>query len=421
MLFLEMKKDGLINRRRFLNSIFATSCFFSIKCHCSDAAFPEMKPFDEEIENFIHARRIPGASLAVFNNGSLIYEKGYGFANIKDKTGVIPATLFRIASLSKPITAAGILKLVEQRRLTLDTPVVEFFDGIIENWEKKITDKRWYKITVRRLLQHSGGWDSAISGDPMFFSDKKIASGLGRLPEKPADVVEFMLSRPLDFDPGSRYAYSNFGYCLLGRVIEKIASTTYENYIKQNVLKPLGIKNMHIGATLFEKKRPDEAVYYTAFNNEEMKTFPSAEIANPYGSFNLERMDAHGGWISTASDYARFCISFTKNAKVKILSNSGLNMIVSPPEYAVGNDKSQPETYYGLGWLVRPLGKNGNPNLWHHGSLPGSYAFAAILGDGSGWVALFNGRSSDENNLPNAAIDSALHRAAAKVKRLSEN
>ncbi|MCX7872025.1 MAG: beta-lactamase family protein [Verrucomicrobiae bacterium] len=376
-----------------------------------------MKPFDEEVENFMKPRFIPGASLAVFNNGSIVYEKAYGFADIDKKTRTTNSTLFRIASLSKPLTAVGILKLVEQNKLNLDAPIVELLKGLFENFEEKITDKRWFKITVRHLLQHTGGWDSALSGDPMFFSQEKIGAVIGRTPRSPVDIIEFMLSRKLDFDPGARYAYSNFGYCVLGRVIEQTSRMRYEDYIKQNILKPLSIENMHLGATNFEKRRTDESIYYTAFNNEEMKNLHFNEKSNPYGSFQLERMDAHGGWISTAFDYARFCIALTEKAKKKILTADSWKTLVSIPEHLVKEDKKEAETYYGCGWQVRPLGKNGKPNLWHYGSLPGTFSFAAVLGDGTGWVVLFNGRSVDES-LPGHDIDSALHRAAGKIKEL---
>lgn len=416
-----------ITRRRFLiNNGVAASSLLILKGEllnigfCRDGEDASMKVFDEEIENYIRPRRIPGACLVVFNKGSIVYEKGYGFADVDKKIPVTPSTLFRIASLSKPITAAGILKLVEENQLSLDSRAIGFLDGIVKDYEKKVVDERWHKITVRHLLQHTGGWDSSASGDPMFFPERKIAVGIGRQPQSPSDIIEFMLGRKLDFDPGSRYAYSNFGYCLLGRIIEKVASMSYEEFIKEKILKPVGIEKMRLGRTQFEKRVPEEAIYYTAYNNAEMKNLTVKEESNPYGSFNLERMDAHGGWIATASDYARFCIAFTEYAKTKILADSTLTTMIAPPEYVVKNGEKTPETYYGCGWLVRPRGKNGKPNLWHNGSLPGTYAFAAILGDGSGWVVLFNGRSADEKNLPNAEIDPALHRAAAKVGKLPE-
>jgi N-acyl-D-amino-acid deacylase len=379
-----------------------------------------MKPFDDEILDFIQKRRIPGSSLAVFNNGRLVYANGYGFSDVDKKIRTVPTTLFRIASLSKPITAAGILKLYEQSKIDLDEPAVEFLKKVIADVDKKIVDKRWRKISVRHLLQHSGGWDSGLSGDPMFLSGKTIASGLNRSDVRvsPPDVVEYMLQKPLDFDPGTRYAYSNFGYCVLGRIIEAASGRRYEDYIRANVLAPLGIKKMRLGFTDFERRESDESVFYTRFNNPLMGEI--GENANPYGSFQLERMDSHGGWVASSIEYARFCLAFSDggDGKTRLFRSSTLKKVIERPSYLSIDERV--EVYYGLGWFVRPNGLAGKPNLWHNGSLPGTYAFAAILGDGKGWVALFNGRSVDEKNLPNSAIDPALHRAAVKVGRLPE-
>lgn len=423
---LTMGKGMSITRRRFLvNGVVAVSSGLVLKGgvvinsgFCKEAGETVMKPFDDEVENFMRPRRIPGASLAVFNKGSVVYTKGFGFADVERKTPATPSTLFRIASLSKPITAAGILKLVDEKQLSLDSSVVGFLKDVIRENSVEITDGRWRSITIRHLLQHTGGWDASVSGDPMFFPKQRIAEAIGHEPQSPWDIVRFMLGRKLDFNPGSRYAYSNFGYCLLGRIIEKVTGMSYEGFIKEKILKSLGIEKMRLGRTEFARREPDEAIYYTAFNNAEMRDLTAKEEANPYGSFNLEWMDAHGGWIATASDYARFCIAFTEYAKARILSDSAMKAMLKPPEYLVKNSGEIPQTYYGCGWLVRPRGKSGRPNLWHHGSLPGTYAFAAVLGDGSGWVVLFNGRSADEKNLSNAEIDAALHRAAARVVNL---
>lgn len=375
-----------------------------------------MKPFDDEILDFIQKRRIPGASLAVFNNGRVVYANGYGFADVDKKIKPTPTTLFRIASLSKPVTSAGILKLYEQSKIDLDAPAVEFLKKAIPDVDKKIADNRWYKISIQHLLQHSGGWDSKLSKDTMFLPEKKISIALNRHAISPLDIVEYMLQKPLDFEPGTRYAYSNFGYSVLGRIIEAASGKKYEDFIKENVLNPLGIKKMRLGYTAFNRKSSDEAVCYTAFNCSLMKGF--AEEANPYGSFNLEWMDSHGGWISSSVEYARFCLAFSIGTKTQeiLFKPSTIEKVIQRPPY-VSKDE---EVYYGLGWLVRPQGAGGRANLWHNGSLPGTYAFAAILGDGKGWVALFNGRSADEKNLPNSAIDAALHRAAARVGKLPD-
>ena len=121
------------------------------------------------------------------------------------------------------------------------------------------------------------------------------------------NVIRYMLSRELDFDPGTRYAYSNYGYCVLGRLIEKLSGQTYEEFVREKILAPIGIKQMRIGASLDGKQAPGEVRYYTA-DDERDNVFPGApeKVSSAYGGFHLEAMDAHGGWIGSAVDLARF-------------------------------------------------------------------------------------------------------------------
>ena len=154
---------------------------------------------------------VPGASLAITKDGRLILAKGYGLTNMENQKLVQPDTLFRIASISKPITAVAVMQLVEDGLLNLDDRVFQILDRF-QPPEGVHKDPRLDDIAVRHLLQPSGGWDRGRSYDPMF-STGKVEDELG-VP-KPAscrDVIRFMLGHPLDFDPGTGYAYSNFGY-----------------------------------------------------------------------------------------------------------------------------------------------------------------------------------------------------------------
>ncbi|PYI83932.1 MAG: hypothetical protein DME26_14160 [Verrucomicrobia bacterium] len=205
---------------------------------------------------------------------------------------------------------------------------------------------------VRHLLNHTGGWDSDKSLDPMFRS-RQIATTFGvSSPPALRFIIRYMLGKPFDFDPGTRYAYSNFGYCMLGRVIDTIAGTSYEKFVREKVLAPIGIRQMRIGASLAEKRVEGEVRYYTTRDETAESVFddspssgspsdaqrggdtshappappkkgsnrarasaqvPSREgqevgsatedmrsgkqVPWPYGGFCLESMDAHGGWI----------------------------------------------------------------------------------------------------------------------------
>src|SRR5262249_38619256 len=149
--------------------------------------------------------------------------------------------LFRIASVSKPITAVAILQLAERGKLKLDDKVQGHlkYEPHFEDGGK--FDERWRQVTIAHCLAHTGGWDRDKSYDPMFQANRMARSRKVELPILPEDIIRYQLGQPLDFDPGERYAYSNFGYSLLGRIIEKVTGQPYEEYVQDEVLKPLSI------------------------------------------------------------------------------------------------------------------------------------------------------------------------------------
>jgi len=367
----------------------------------------------------MQARKIPGGALAVVKDRRLVYARGYGLGDREQREMARATSLFRIASISKPITAVAVLKLVEHGKLDLDARVWDCLD--LRSWIPvgKKTDERWRQITLRQLLQHTGGWDRDKSFDPMFRS-RMIAKELGvASPPAPRDIIRYMLGQPLDFDPGTRYAYSNFGYCLLGRVIETFAGLDYEKSVQQDVLAPLGIRRMRIGRSLAEHQVKDEVRYYLPQEETAGSVFDTTQgkVPWPYGGFCLESMDAHGGWIASAVDLARFAAAFHDPTRCPLLRHATIQpMYAPPPPPASRNDDgSLEDSYYGCGWLVRPVGKGGRANYWHTGSLPGTHTLLVRRHDGLSWAVLFNQRSNDKN-LPYSAIDSALHRAADAVK-----
>lgn len=336
--------------------------------------------FDQAMEAQLQDTGIPGGALAVARGGRLVLSRGYGTSDAD--------TLFRIASVSKPITAVAILTLAKAGKLDLDGKAFARLPG------EKPADPRLESITVRQLLRHTGGWDREKSGDPMFRS-VEFAKLLGRAPPADADaVIRVMRGAPLDFDPGARVAYSNFGYCLLGRVIESVSGESYEAYVKRAVLAPMGITRMRIGASRLEGRAPGETSYRQRDARPAVSVFePGTQVPLPYGGFHLEAMDAHGGWIASAVDLVRFAVSIDPAFETE--------MLAAPPD--------APDVWYGLGWQVRKLG-DGRLNSWHTGSLPGTSALLVRRHDGLVWAALFNERSAKDGR-----IDPALHRAADAV------
>jgi len=265
------RSSQLISRRKFLNTTGALGLLALTKSNAWAAApvlsgfLSPFFAFDREIQKFMQVRNIPGGALAVLKDGRLVYTRGYGWADRENKVPVKPTSLFRIASISKPFTAVAVLKLVETAKLDLKACLFELLDlgaEVLPAPGGKL-DERWKQITVRHLLNHTGGWDRDKSFDPMF-RPREIATAFG-LPSPPAPrvIIRYMLGKPLDFDPPTHYAYSNFGYCVLGRVIEKIAGTSYEKFVQEKVLAPIGIRQMRIGASLADKRAEGEVRYYT--------------------------------------------------------------------------------------------------------------------------------------------------------------
>ena len=384
----------------------------------ADARDHPLAPFDREMEAFMAARKIPGGALAVVKNRRLIYARGYGWADRDNYILTTSSSLFRIASLSKPITAVAVLKLVEDGRLRLDDHVLDILHSAPLLVPGEIPDSRLKNVTIRQLLTHTAGWDSRKGFDPMFRS-ARIAGAMGvPSPPRPSEIIRYMLGRSLDFDPGARYVYSNFGYCLLGRVIERVTSTTYENYVKQQILAPIGITRMRIGASLKTKNADGEVCYYTSGNRTVPSVFSNSPDIVPFpdGGFCLEAMDAHGGWIASVADLARFAAALDDPQDSPLLKPETFRMMYSRPDPPLWQnpDGSPADYYYACGWLVRPIAGTGKAHYWHNGSLPGTYALLVRRADAVSWAALFNQRS-DDRKLPSAAIDPALHRAAGKV------
>jgi N-acyl-D-amino-acid deacylase len=382
----------------------------------SGRADPRLASFDTLMREFVSEHKVPGAALAVTCDRRLVYARGFGLANREKQEAVRPISLFRIASISKPLTAVAVLQLVEQRRLTLETKVWEFLEL------PQPADSRWKDVTLLHLLQHTGGWDRSVSFDPMFRA-RRIAGELNiPLPPTPDDIIRYMTLQKLDFDPGSRYAYSNFGYCLLGRVIERAAGTPqeekagtkYEKYVRQHVLAPLGIRRTQLGKTLPEGRAPAEVMYY----DDKERTGPAVvgqtdeSVPAPYGMWSLEAMDAHGGWIASAVDLVRFAAAFDDPQACKILQPKSISTMFAPPTGPAAReaDDSPKPVYYGCGWNVRRV-REGQINTWHTGALDGTSTLLVRRHDGKNWAVLFNTGGGLATR-----IDRLIHAAADEVR-----
>ncbi|MEV5748187.1 serine hydrolase domain-containing protein [Actinoallomurus sp. NPDC052308] len=354
--------------------------------------------FDATVKSFMQARNIPCGQLAVVRKGKLVLSRGYTWsADASLKTQ--PTSLFRIASISKPVTATAVLRLVQDGKLKLTDRVATLL-GL-----STAADPRLKDVTVLRLLQHLGGWDRAISPDLMF-QDLAIAKALGvPLPISQADIMRYASGRKLDHAPGTTYAYSNYGFMLLGRIIEKVSGLSYRNYVQSKVLTPGTIERMRLGRTLY--RTSGEVPYYSTYTGTTVFDNSGKKVSYPYGGFNLENMDAHGGWLATAMDLTRFAGIYDGGS---ILNAASIKTAFAKPATGVNSDG----WYYGCGWMVRPVG-SGKINTWHDGSLGGTSTLLVRRYDGLTWAVLFDQRQ--EGSAPSYSdIDPALHKAANAVK-----
>jgi CubicO group peptidase (beta-lactamase class C family) len=378
-----------------------------------------LESFDRLMTGFLKKHKAPGAALAVARHGKLVYARGFGYANRGAKEPVRPDALFRIASVSKPITAAAVLRLVDQSKLKLDEPIVPHLKLPPHRLKDTKPDPRWETVTVRQCLQHTGGWDRDKSFDPIGVP-WKIAKELGReVPVPPDDVIRYMLARPLDFDPGARHAYSNLGYLLLGRAIETTIGKRYDEYVKQEILGPLGITRPRLARALPEDRPKAEVAYYEAKGQKSPCLYPPRRgkpVSLPDGAENVEAYAAHGGWIASAPDLVKFACAFDDPARCPILSADGVRALWARPGGQAGhapNGKPKPR-YYGCGWEVVTVGP-GKANTFHTGYISGTSTILVRRFDGLSWAVLFNSDQAPNGDDFAGLIDGPVHEAADAV------
>ncbi len=426
------QKSSHFTRRRFLGVAGAglCSCSFaaSAKAQANAIAEPKLAPYDELMTNFMRQYKPPGASLAVAYHGRLVYARGFGHADVERLEPVRPSSLFRIASLSKQFTSAAVMHLIEKGRLKFDDKVFRIlnFEPYLEPGAN--VDPRLYEIEVQHCLRHTGGWDRDKSFDPMGAETAEaVAKALKvPLPIIPKQIIRYTMGKPLDFTPGTAYAYSNFGYCVLGRVIQAIAKVPYHEYVAKNILTPVGIRRMQLGKNLLKDRAPDEVKYYDS-GKRTGRAISGPNIGKPaplpYGVECIETMDANGGWIASAVDLLRFAVSLDDPNKCRILNATTIETMLSAPPGPVGHGpKGKPkESYYGCGWQVRPVGgKTAKCTKWHTGGLAGSSTLLVCRDDGIDWAVLFNSDATKDGKAFADLIDPLLHKPADEIKNWPE-
>lgn len=368
------------------------------------------------LTKFVSDGGIPGAAVAVSRGGKLAFAAGFGFADRTAKAPVKPDALFRIASISKPITAVGVLALAERGKLKLDDPVRKYLSLKPALAEGAKFDERWDAITIRQCLQHTGGWDRGAKGsfDPIAWPGRVRRALALNGPPSADDVVRYTLGRPLDFSPGERFVYSNVGYLVLGRVIETVTKQSYEAFTKKEVLAPAGVTRAVLARGVPEARPAAEVRYY---DSKPQRTGPCLYpprvdqiVPLPDGAENVEAFEAHGGWVASAVDLVRFACAFDYGTKSPLLSAASVAEMWAPPPNA------GKEVWYACGWSVRPAGRAGRANVWHTGLIPGTSAILVRRHDGLNWAVLFNTDSTASGNVAASAIDGPMHGAVDAVR-----
>jgi N-acyl-D-amino-acid deacylase len=398
----------MVSLPRTLFALAAVAC--AAHAQVTGQPVPELAVFDSIVPDVMSRHQVPGGALAVSYKGRLVYARGFGLSSREEGLAVQPEFLFRIASISKPITAAAVMRLVEEGRLELDKPAFGYLPQFVSP-TRPPADPRVLDIRVRDLLQHSGGWDREATFDPMFQS-VAIARAMGVPPPASCETtIRYMLGRRLDFTPGTKAVYSNFGYCVLGRIVEQASGKKYEDYVKAEVLQPIQVRGMVQGRTRLADKFRNEVRYYdhpTAGLAPSVFPDPPPAVPWPYGGFYLEAMDAHGAWAASAVDVLRMVNAFEGEQGSYLVSpESREQMLAKPPFYAAAEP-----IYYGLGWFVRPVGEA--RNWFHGGSMPGTETTVTRTFFDVSYVWLFNNRPRLRDSFV-TELDTRIYRAAELI------
>jgi CubicO group peptidase (beta-lactamase class C family) len=314
---------------------------------------------------------VPGLSVAIAIKGKPVYVEAFGVADRDTGEALTPQHRFRIASISKPITSTGIFTLIEAGKLRLDSYVFGPNSILGNDYPTPPTLQSLMmadasrsnveKITTEHLLTHTTGVWGNGANDPMLLNKEMNRR----------ELITWTLEHvPLTAPPGESFAYSNFGYCILGRVIEKLTGQTYEQFIKDNILRRCDISDMQIAGNTLTDRAINEVKYYDRTGGD------------PYG-MNVARMDSHGGWIATPSDLTTF---FTHIDGFKdtdqLLGDDTLRTMTTP---------TAANPYYAKGLFVNPQN-----NWWHGGLLPGTETISVRTHSDFCWSAFANARSTKD-------------------------
>lgn len=340
--------------------------------------YPPLSKMDREIDRFMGKWSIRGLSLAVTRGDSLLYAKGYGWADEEQGRRMTPQNVMRLASASKLVTAIAIMRLVEDGKLKPDDKVFGP-DGILNDtcFTNAIKDQRLFDLTVDHLMMHKGGFGMG-AGDPMFNTKDIIsAKHLDKAPTN-EELTQIVLGRKIAFTPGQGFRYSNFGYMLLSLVIERVTGKSYWDYVSEEVLHPAGCYRFRPATNYYADRHEDEVRYYGP-DTVAVEEFNGSGrmVERVYGGSNVNGLLGAGGWCASASDLARLVAATDKDPYVKdILTATSIDSLTA---YAKDDRRSR-------GWSE--IEENGK---WRRtGTLSSTHTLIERFPNGECWVLITN-------------------------------
>ena len=339
----------------------------------------EYQKMDSLVDRYLKRWEINGAQLVISRNDSLLYARGFGYADKEKGIEMQPNMVMRFASVSKLITAVGIMKLWEAKKLRMGDKVFGP-KGILNDtiYNNSIKDKRYYDITVEQLLRHKAGFNN-YAGDPMFSTRYIIMQNHLATPPDHKTLLKILLKRHLGYTPGMGKCYSNLGYMLLSMIIEKKTGMKYEDYMQQYVLRPAGCYDMHIAGTYYKDRRPNEVKYYMHQGSVNVYEYNNSGRMVPrcYGENDVPRLAGAGAWSGSAVELSRLIASIDGLPHVKdILSKQSVDFMT----------KEMPDHDFSIGWNYTAKGKP-----WiRTGSLSGTSALVLRYPDGQCWILIIN-------------------------------
>ena len=313
-----------------------------------------------ELDQFIEAQRtaaaIPGMSVAINFKGALVYSKGFGQADLENRIPVTKTTALRTASVAKPMTATGVMKLVEAGKLDLDAPIQKYCPAF--------PTKQW-PVTPRLILGHLAGIrhykSGESSGTTFYFTIE--------------DSLAIFKDDPLLHEPGTKYLYSTFGYSVLGCAIQGASKQTYEAFMRENVWTPAGMARTRLDR-LYDII-PDRSRGYYKVTEDDLKSLPpvARTLVKPGDVMNAPLHDTSmkvpgGGLVSTPEDLTRFAAATMEG---RLLKKETVEQM-----WMSGKTKSGEVTGYGFGWDVQPP-QEGIRRISHGGNQIGASAGLIVL------------------------------------------